>query len=516
MAEYKFTAALNAAEIPQITRMQQRNVIIGGLDNRLRDPATTNSSNQENNPQNLPQVLYCENALPIPSGGMKSVGYTSVQAAGPTSNFDDIYIIRDEDEREWYFCPAQGYNYVINSFGNPWVSTNPRPGAPLDATTNRFSIAYVNGLTYICYARNFIGHWDSATAAFVDDGGTITGVAVADIVSIAGAGNYLLLITDDSSVKWSSLVNPLDFVPSELTGAGSQIPVDIRGVPTVMSPLSGGFLVHCRHNTVAAIYTQNSSQPWIFREVKNAGGFLSRAHFSKDTSSGSLYAFTTYGLQSMTLREAETIQPAASDFLSGRVYETFDAGTKLLSLIESSTGPFNVKITHALNRYLVLSYGLPGVAEYFAAHVYDTVQKRWGKLVFNHIDIFSVRSAYAQDSFFAMKANGEVHRVTLNYAHRADSGVLILGRYQINRTHQICSQALELEGLHAAESMTVSVATNYNGTTVGQVVPMTEYINIGNYRCFQEQIEGENISFIVEGSFTLATALLTATKGANF
>lgn len=514
MAEQKFSLALNAADIPVVTRLQPRPIIIGGMDNRLRNPAVATNSNQDNNPQNFPQVIYCENVIPTPDGGMMSVGYEQVQSAGATTTFDDVYIIRDEDEREWYFCPALGYNYVADNFGDPWVSTNPRPGAPLDANTNRFSIAYVNGLTYICYAKTYIGHWDSATLTFVDDTASLTGVAIADIKFIAGAGNYLLLGCLDSSVKWSSLVNPLDFVPSELTGAGSQIPSDIRGAVSAISPLAGGFLIHCRHNTVAALYTNNSAQPWVFRELKNAGGFLNRAHFSKESSSGILYAFSTYGLQSMGLRESENIQSAASDFLSGRVYETFSPTTKLVTLVEVGNS-FNVKVTHVLNRYLVLSYGISTETTYFAALVYDTVLKRWGKLNMTHVDVFSVRSGYAQDSLFYMTSNGTIYRAKLNYSSLADSGVLILGRYQLSRTKQICSQELELEVLHSTESMTVSVAANYNGTTVGQVLPLSLYANTGNYRCFQGQIEGENISYVIEGSFNLVTAIATVTSGAR-
>ncbi len=515
MAQQKFTLALNAAALPQLTKLQQRPVIVGGMDNKLRDPSTSNTSNQENNPNNLPQVIYCENTMPIPEGGMMSVGYTKIQDAGSNSYFDDLYILRDADENEWYFCPARGYNFVVGAIGDAWVSTSPLAARPVDPTTERFSIAYVNGVTYICYAGLYIGHWDGATETFDGDIAQLQGVAITDIRAIAGAGNYLILFCYDNSIKWSSLVDPLDFVSSELTGAGSQIPLDIRGAVLAGSPMSGGFLIHCRHNTVAAIYTNNSAQPWIFREVKNGGGWLSKAYFARDSSQGVIFAYTTYGLQTLGLREAESIHPTVNDFLGGKVYESFDPVTKQV-MINTESSNFNIKVASLLNRYLIISYGLSTETSYFAAHVYDLVTKRWGKLNHDHIDVFSVKSGFMQANVMMLTETGEIYRVTLDYTSSIDDdGVLILGRYQLNRTHQICSQELELEVLRANEHMTVNVASNFNGSTVGEIITMLEHETTDTYRKFQGQVEGENITYIIEGNYTLATALATVSSGAR-
>lgn len=516
MAEYKFALALNASDIPPMTSLQPRSIIVAGMDNVLRDPATGAQNTKGNNPQNLPQILYCENIMPIPEGGVKSVAFIKLQDAAAQEQFDGVYILRDETEQEWFFSPAHGYNYVVAVIGGgPWVSTNPRPGAPIGA---KFSLAYVNGQTFICYANQYLGRWDGTTQQFVDVTASLVGVGIGSIKYITGNGNYLLLLCEDSSVKWSSLTDPLDFTPSEITGAGSQIPVDIRGAPASLSPMSGGFLIHCNHNVVAALYTNNSAQPWVFREVRNSGGIRWNSAFSRESSSGNIYALTTYGLQSIELRGAENVFPEVTDFLSGHIYETYNPVTKTLSMVPIGGSNFQVKVSWLLDRYVILSYGLPSPADtYFAAFAYDTLLKRWGKFNFEHVDVFSVRQSYVNDNVYFLKKNGEIYLAAMRYDETGTAAsVLLLGRYQLNRTSQICSQELELEFLRATsgtDGVEVRVISNYNGSTVGEIQQMIRYESSDRYQRWQKQLEGENISYLIEGDFILTSAIATVTRG---
>jgi hypothetical protein len=95
------------------------------------------------------------------------------------------------------------------------------------------------------------------------------------------------------------------------------------------------------------------------------------------------------------------------------------------------------------------------------------------------------------------------------------TGVAIFGRYQLSRSAGICSQEVELEVLDGTQDVTVDVVVNYNGTSLSQIFSMLEYESVDNYRKFQKQIEGQNLSYIIKGDFKLSTILYTFTRGAR-
>ena len=508
MADYKFLAGLNAGSIPLVTRFQQRSIVIPGTDNRMRDPSSSNTNNVDNNPGNLPQCIYMENIMPS-AEGVFSAAYADIQAqVGGENLFDEVFILRNEEEQTWFFSPAHGRNYVTATFGVAWASTDPLAGIPVAADV---SIAYVNGITYVCYAGLALLEWNGTN--FIDQSGALTGVAIADIKAICGSGSYLILGCTDLSVKWSSVVNPLDFVPSELTGAGSQIPVDVRGSIIALTTVSGGFIIHCLQNAVAAVFTNNAAQPWIFREVKNAGGIADRKQVSTDNNSGATYIYGTNGLQQLDLRTAENMFPDVTDFLAGKILETFNGTTSLLTISRLAANLFT-KIAYISGRYVVISYGTE-LGTYNYALVYDKELHRWGKLKEDHVDCFSGYFEPRQ-SICLLRDNGAVKQVIMDKRTATAAGVLIMGRYQLSRSQQICSQELTLEVLDGSDSASVQIATNYNGTTLGELRTMVEFESTDNYRNFQAQIEGENISYIIRGSYSIASMLLTVTKGARY
>jgi hypothetical protein len=506
MAEYKFLAALNAVAAPLVTRFQPRSVVISGLDNKLRKAGST-AAEPENNPQNLPQVLYMENVMPTDTGVI-SVGYETIQAAFGGTAFDEVFILRSAEERTWYFSPANGLNYVAEVLGvDPWVSTDPivLTGTPT------VSMAYVNGRTFVCYAQQAILEWDATTEAFIDRTADLTYLLMSSVRGICGAGNYMIAFTEVTTC-WSSLVNPMDFTPSAETGAGLQVPSDVRGEIKCIVQQPGGFLIHCLENTVAAFYTENPASPWKFREVKNSGGLNTPVLVTRDNSSG-VYMWGTNGLQQVSLREALNQFPEVTDFFAGKILETFNYATNILTTQRLADFLF-LKLSYISGRYLVISYGQAEGA-YAYALVLDTALKRWGKLRVTHRDCFA--GLYeARQSICFLTSNGQVQRAVLDYRNIADQGVLVMGRYQLNRTNQICSQEVELEVLDANSTVTVDVATSYNGSTLQATLPMIAYNPTGEYRCFQRQIEGENLTYFIKGSFELNTLLITATKGARF
>jgi hypothetical protein len=518
MAQYTLTAALNASTFPFVTRFQPRSVIIGTMDGRLRDPTSNPQNFLDNNPQNIPQVLYCENVLPS-TEGIRSVAFSNVQAAFPGAGVPDDVLILRTDTDTWYFSPSQGMNYVTPALGTPWVSTNPLAGAPI-AVEYKVSAAYVGGFTFICYwkpgtSTGIILKWDGAT--FTDITATFLGVTGSTIKAICNSGNYLIALSG-TAIKWSSLTNPIDFTIVAGSGAGSQIPIDVRGVAIALTQISGGFLIHCTENTVASVYTQNAAAPWIFREVRNSGGLLSWNYLARDTSAGVAYIFSSYGMQQQTLKEAENLHPILTEFISSKILETFDSTTNLLSI--SRVAGIYIKVAFLGGRFLCVSYGTTAAAGPFNyVLIYDITLRRWGKLKVDHYDMF--QSAETSpilvspfDALFVLKTDGSVDQLVIDERIiSTTTSVVILGRYQLSRGNQLCSQELELEVLDSNQAPTVHVVTNYNGTTLGQAIQMTLYESSDNYRHYQKQIEGENLSYIIKGQFNLATAILTFSKG---
>ena len=512
MAEYKFTAAINPAVFPFISAFQNRPILISGMDNRLRAANSGVRDNEtNNNPSDLPSIMYCENVIATQEG-IKSVGYTLLQNEVPAETlFNDVYQLRDALNNFWYFSPANGLNYVIPNIGSTWTSTDPLVGT----TDAPVSLAYVNGRQFVCYQGTRLLEWDGTN--FIDQSLSLSGVAIADIVAIGASGNYLCLLCTDLSFKWSSLVDPLDFVPDDTTGAGSQIPADARGGGVYLTQLSGGVLIHFDQNTVAALTTNNSAQPWVFREVRNAGGLIDYRGVSTDNISGNCVMWGTHGFQIVGLRDAENIFPALTDYLAGNVFETFDSATNQLT-IQRDVGPYSqlIKLNFFLNRYYTISYMATDEdpdGEYSYALIYDIQLKRWAKLKIGHKDIFLLAES-PRDSLMLIKENGAGYLIDINYTVSTGAGVVIMGRYQLNRTNQICSQEVELEVLSEEDNPTVHVATNYDGRTVANIEQMIPYISEPTYRSYQKQLEGENISFIVKGTFSLSTMLVTVIKGA--
>ena len=277
-----------------------------------------------------------------------------------------------------------------------WVSTN-----PISAEGKQVSRAYVNGRTFICYAGLGIYEYDSVANTFSKL--TLTGLTDAEVTGIGASNNYLIAFTD-ITVYWSSLIDPLDFVPSVLTGAGFSIPQDVKAKITTVIGTSGGFIIYTAKNAVAAVYTNNIRAPFSFKEVNNAGGITTYEQVTSDQSAGPQYAWTTGGLQKVTPQGSESISAAINDFLAGGKYESWDSVNKRLVLMTGGGVEFGVKVTYIASRFLILSYSVDGTSTYQYAIVYDTILKRWGKLRFDHNDCF----AYPYPNVFGDLAHSDL------------------------------------------------------------------------------------------------------------
>lgn len=530
-----FKSLLNAASFPLAARLAHQAVLIPGLDQNVKTPREFYGEVSSAD-YGVPQLIYAENVMPT-SDGLIATSFqqliTAPEGAGAT--FDQFIQLRDVDENLAYFCPAGGANFVYRNATEGWESVNPI-GVNLKAKVSR---AYVNGRTFICYAG--LGIYEYDTVGHTIDKLTLTGITDEEVLGISQSNNYLLAHTN-IGVYWSSLIDPTDFTPSLETGAGNNIPQDVKGPITALIGVPGGFLIFTPRNCIAATYSTNIRQPFIFREVDNCGGIDSYEQVTTETSSSKVYAWTTGGLQTVNLRAAESIYPEVSDFLTGKFWEEWNTTTKTF-VRARQVFDFVVKVAHVSARYLVISYGRRN--EMFAyALILDLALKRWGKVKLDHTDVTfftylptgneltyassapNPYTAYAdtsyadaarrdtleaplKESLAFLKADGSIHQLVMDYRARTSEAVAIFGRYQLRRAKFSSLQTVRLDHIEPEWEVSMTALPTVDGASEWLAIAGVEIEAHNNTRMFGFDATGKNVAFAVEGTFELKDVEVT-------
>lgn len=546
MAKYRFRGALAAAQFPLVAVLAGRTVNEGRLDLDVKAPQTV--LGQPTPSQfNTPQVLFAQNVMPT-AEGMMSVGFQQkIAALGATNDFDQAITLRDEDENNFLFVPARGKNYIYDASNGFWESKTPIAGWTGKLVTR----AYVNGRTFVCYEGIGIYEYDVTADTF--NHLAVTGLTDAEIRGIGGSSNYLIAFTE-LEVCWSSLVDPLDFTPSQVTGAGRSIPQDVKARITAVLGISGGFIIYTAKNAVAAVYTNNARAPFTFKEIANAGGIQTYEQVTSEQTSGAQYAWTTGGLQKITVQTAEPVSAEVNDFIAGKMWDTFDPVTKLITENYSDSYEFAVKMSFISSRYVVLSYSVnPDSGVYNYALVYDTVLKRWGRLRIDHVDCFSypypnVAGAITYEMLAAttyddlsqttyadfdtgvvsdppskltiafLSSTGQVRLALMSYQKiAAESAVIIFGKFQLQRSNMLQLQTMDLEGIYQEGTdyphpMTVTAVAELPDNKGQLTVPMVLKNRNKKVATYAKRVTGLNVNVVVEGTFALSTYLLEVTQ----
>jgi len=516
------------------------------LDSNVRTPQSFYGG-AESAEMSVPQAVYLENMMPT-AEGMQSVGY--FQQVRPLLNavdFDQAITLRDEDENNFLYVPARGKNYILNMATGAWVSTNPFTGWTGKLVTR----AYVNGRTFVCFESRGIYEYDAAANTFLPQ--TITGLAAVDIRGIGGSSNYLIAFTD-LEVCWSSLVDPLDFTPSFTTGAGRSIPQDVKARITAVLGISGGFIVYTAKNAIAAVYTNNTRAPFTFKEIANAGGIQTYEQVTSEQTSGAQYAWTTGGLQKITVQNAEPVSAEVNDFIAGKMYDEWDPVDKELTTSYIDGYEFPVKLSFISSRFVVISYSVNSdVALYQYALIFDVVLKRWGKLKILHTDCFSypypnvvgpvtytglantiyddlTQTSYADLTLGVISdppskltiafltTAGEVKLATLDYEKSTEeTGVIIFGHFQLTRASMVQLQTAEFEGIYQPGSdlphpITVTVKATQPDNKEAIKQTMTLLNKSAKNAKYAKRITGLNFDLAVEGTMALSSYLIEATN----
>lgn len=516
MADIVWRANLKTTGIPLLSELLGQTVIVRQQDQNyvpyVADQESLDTS------MGIPQVYYAHNIVPT-DHGYKSVGYTEyAQAAFPeTTLFGQTVSIRDADGNYALLTiTAVGSLYVMPSGASAWTAPLTPPD-PADIAGKRMSVAFVSGVTYIYFDSVGCYTYDWDTNEFTEV--TLTGLTAADIIGIVGNSGYLIAYSKDS-VAWSSTTDPTDFTPSLTTGAGGGQVESARGNIVTIESVYGGMVVFTARNAVACIYSSNARYPYNFTEITGCGGLTSADYVSYDANSGALNAYTTSGLQTVTLKKATSIFPEITDFLSGSLLEDFNEITNELTLINTSGTELQKRIAVIADRYLVISYGYNKLTH---AIFIDSALKQMGKLRFEHTDCFEFQQ-YAGNSVEVPKksvaflgAGGSVHILDSDITSNNSNGVMILGKYQYVRTQALTLQGVQFDNVNTGDSFEMYNLPSHDGKVfetpiAGYLMPVTAGSKARDYRFFNTAL---NHSILCKGAFNAVSMVLTFTSGGS-
>lgn len=493
-----YRANLTAAEFPLLTEFQGRTIITPSIDQNYT--RSGNSPKNRDRDFGIPQVYYMHNMIPT-DAGLTSVGFNQV-ALPPldTDNkFSDIYSLRDATEKVARFSnTTSGRNYVLLSLGSGWIRTTDKAPVPGGYVTT----AHVNGQTYICFSNVGVFKYNFATNTL--DEVTLKGLDKLIVIGITASSGYMIAWSA-TTVVWSSVVDPTDFIPSLATGAGGGAIQEAKAAITVCLPANGGFIIYTKVNAVSAVYSGNSRYPFTLKEIIGAGGLSNPSLSAYDGNSTDQLSYTTSGLQRISMNNSEVVLPHITDFIAGAQFEDYDDNTESFTLQNLSV-PMVKKLTQVGNRYIVISYG---VTQLTHALVLDIALGRWGKIKLTHVDCFEYfyPSSDVVDSpkrnIGFLQADGRIQVAVVSYNSTGSFGIVMLGKYQLDRNRYLEIQAIHIDSVTPGTGLKVKIQTTIDGKNVTfSTVPKLSR-SVDTYRRYDTRVSGLNHSIIMSGAMHL-------------
>lgn len=424
----------------------------------------------------IPSVYYCHNIMPS-TYGWQSIGYDEeIPTVG--TDFTDIQLVHGatisggdpqaSSLRTYIGKRVVGGNatlYAINKGTGAWVQISNTPTFSAD---KEVVVAQIRGFSYICVERTAIYVYDVSANSLVSR--DLDGVVESTLEGILSVSGYLVAWTS-RRVVWSSTVDPEDFVPDEVTGAGGGGVQEAKGAIVTCLPTALGFIVYTDTNAVSCVYSGNDNFPFNFKGIPSAGGIYDRKLASEETANGYHYAFTTNGIQRITHNQSASILVNVSDFVDGNLFEDYDEGTGALTQAIVS-GNMNRRLALVANRYIIVSYGASASGAYTHAVVVDLAQSRMGKLKFTHNKVFEWRSLDpgtfldSRSSIAMLAPDGSIHTVDFNLASNTGQGVLLLGKLQLARTRLMELHRVEVENVRPGIAFSLTNIVSLDGKSL--------------------------------------------------
>lgn len=565
MAVNEISCNLSSSLFPFATELWGRSIIMPGLDENYNK--TVFSTVDPGFEKTVAQVMYMHNVMPAVEG-YQSVGFDTVIPTNPSASpsgafgsfafgisgfgqspissftYDKIFPIQAVSQNRFLFVPAGGLNFIYDGQVGTWRSVSPFPANAV-ANNVQVTTAFVQGQTYIYYSQYGCFIYDDVNKMLVEV--TLIGLNKTDILGICAANGYMIAY-DNVAVAWSSLVNPTDFVPSLITGAGGGSVNDAKGAIIAGLQLSGGFVIYCQKNAVGASYTGNSNFPFILAEIPGSGGITTIDKVSWHANMSTHVVMNSYGLQEISKNNSKAVYPEASDFLASKLFEDFDEDTLALTS-EYLDAPLNNKVTIVESRFLVLSYGKVA-GTYTHALVYDMTLKRWGKLKITHCACFEwnapnqfghitygalagttygqlLGTTYGQlnvatnpevlpkKNMAFLQADGTVKLINFDFSEAVADGVFIIGKFQLRRRAFVQHQYGMVETVNTGNAFDYYIMTSDDGKTLKPAVKAKLITRAAKTRMYARRKSGQSFAVMFIGQFNLQSYVVGFTMLGN-
>lgn len=493
MAQQQYLLDLRLTQFPMLAEQQSRTII-------------GTSAGEAPNIDVRPRLTYCHNVMPT-DYGFRSVGYLpQLPAISPAVTVVDVRLVFDSaGNRKYLAFSNQGAVYFASSLSDVWTPLISTFFVDVAFSPDKLTEGRVDGVTYLYYANKGAAVFDASISSIVPV--TLAGLVAENTIGIAGTSGYLLAYTSDS-IAWSSTIDPTDFVPDKVTGAGGGRVANIAGAIRYVTANTLGALIYTEANTVAATYTGNAQFPFKFREIPASRGAAALDLIAYEANSVEQFVYSNVGLRTVTSNSSEALLPEVTDFLAGGVIEDFDAATNTF-VPTSVTGPLKKKVKYIASRYLVISYG---VTSFTHALVYDLALRKVGKLKVDHVDVVDYiadQAEIARESIGIVAADGALQVVDMSADANVTDAVAVLGKLQLSRTRGVQLLAVEAENVQPEDNFTLTDLVSYNGKTLDIAVTGTLQSSVEDYRKYNFRTTGKNHTLAIAGKFDLTTLLVT-------
>lgn len=500
----------------------------------------------------LPQAYYMHNVVPT-TRGYRSVHFPLALQGHSFEDDVDIeqaHIIRNALGDTVLFSPAHGENLFFSPLFGGW---NRFPF--VNQTDVRVTLGYVKGTTYISYEKDGLYTYDFEANTFNQV--FPAGIDYSEIIGVAAGGNYLILFSDNR-IYWSSATDPLDFVPSTVTGAGSSNLVAVKGQITAVLPIADGFIVYTTTNAVGSQYSGVPTNPWIFREIPGSSGVGIHEHVSYESNEAIHIAWTAAGFQRVTFRAAEPLWPELSDTIGSGVFSDYDF--TLGYPVAKKFAKIAVKVSSISSRYTAISVkDVNNPQQFLHSYVWDWGTQRWGRVRFPHTDIIDFRTpefkspvTYNQlnilgttyqnylddgttylelgvpssdkatvfgDAFGLIQEDGSVYKAVFHPdADSLEVDVIEaykpriwLGRYRLRRSKDVVLQETQLSTDIDADLYAITHDKAGGVVSKEQLTDLTYEGEIS--KSYDSRVEGESVSIELAGRFNLANLDMEFSEG---
>jgi len=407
---------------------------------------------------------------------------------------------------------------------------------------NKGTVASVNG-------KEFLFDGESKTLYKIEDCVPLevnTGcVKPKELVGISTLGNRLILYSKDK-IFWSSVAigGELDFKPSLPTGAGSTKQNLLKGDIVTLKTLGDSLVVYTTRGALNMVKSQDQLK-YAFNPLLGISGIKKPQHVTNGTSHDRHYVFTTTGLQVVQgRREVAHLDPQTSEFLLGNIIERYTGEQKGNSSVDKVTPsncnegwssetqpkciPESVVCTQLqesvtqgeslevslsfVHGKLYVSYGDSKDCSKEFSLVWDEALERWGKLKVDHVGVID----YKGKTVF-IKVDGTELSYNLNHQKSvacndrdslACEGVIILGRYQLERGSVSQIQGLEVERVLPQSDFSLFWMHSLDGANWDKDEELTPSVQVDSLRRYNIRRTGMSHAVKMVGTFDLNTLLI--------